>query len=98
MGKVSVSINDLITVGERTLSIREWAKENSDLGLTPEAISLRIRKGWDPKKAVTVASQSLDPEREAKFLEKYGIHYEWVFQHVTAYSGEYKLVPVRGIR
>lgn len=44
--------NRFITVGEETLSYTQWSKR---LGGNPNLVYLRIRSGWDPVKAATVA-------------------------------------------
>lgn len=41
----------LVTIGEETLPMSIWAKRN---GITKQAVSLRIKAGWDPIQAVTV--------------------------------------------
>jgi len=43
-----------ITVGETTLTLGEWARR---LGVVPDAIAWRLRRGWTPEKAVTTPSR-----------------------------------------
>lgn len=44
----------MITANGRTMTRRAWAAE---LGVTPAAITLRIKNGWSPEEAVTVPNQ-----------------------------------------
>lgn len=56
--------NRIITIGDRSQTMAQWARE---IGVTPQFISGRIRKGWTEQDAVTVPK---GVERELERREK----------------------------
>ena len=50
----------LVTVGDVTMSLTEWSRE---MGIARTTVANRIRRGWPPEKAVTMAPSTIFEER-----------------------------------
>ena len=93
---LSASIFAPVTINGETKSVRDWSET---LAIVKLNVTMdRIRRGWDPEKALTTPKIKIsmedyvEPPKPAK--ERKVIGYVWKFVRVSSSAGEYRKTPV----